>query len=300
MTRLRAVMLGLAMFLPVLSLVPLGSLWLWQHGLLLYWVAGALAATALFYALEARALPPARSKPAGAITDTIDATGTLAEVAARKAVSRLADDIEPAQIQSRADLAALAVRTIETVAREIHPGEKAPVWNFTIPEILLLTERVSARLRPMVIDSLPLGEQLTVGQALRLYEWRSAVGYAERAYDVWRLLRIVNPIAAVTNEARERITKQIVASVRDDLTKRILRVFVTEVGMAAIDLYGGRLRQTDPAVASAAAAVGAVGVGSALNSANTAGVRPKSSKAAWIWREAKKISKTAGSLYGRK
>ena len=50
-----------------------------------------------------------------------------------------------------------------------------------------------------------------------------------------------NPIAAVTQEARERITKQIVASVRDDLTKRILRVFVTEIGTAAIDLYGGRL-----------------------------------------------------------
>lgn len=292
MTRLRAVMLGLAMFLPILSLVPLGSLWLWQNGLLLYWVAGALGATALFYALEARMLPPMRSNRAGTIE--AHATGeTPAEAAARKAVARLADHVEPAQIQSRADIAALAVRTVETVAREIHPGEKTPVWNFTIPEILLLTERVSARLRPIVIDTLPLGEQLTVGQALRLYEWRSAVGYAERAYDIWRLLRIVNPVAAATQEARERITKQIVVSVRDDLTKRILRVFVTEVGMAAIDLYGGRLREPDEGAAPSPA--------KPLPLANgPAGGRPRPSRLSRIWREAKKISKTAGSLYGRK
>ena len=295
MTRLRAVMLGLALFLPVLTLVPLGSLWLWQHGLLLYWVGGALSATALFYALEARMLPPTRAKIVTGSDDTATPGALPAEAAARAAVERLAADVEPAQIQSRADIAALAVRTIETVAREIHPGEKTPVWNFTIPEMLLLTERVSARLRPMVIDTLPLGEHLTVGQALRLYEWRSTFGYAERAYDIWRLLRIANPIAAVTQEARERITKQIVASVRDDLTKRILRVFVTEVGTAAIDLYGGRLKEQHSVAASTAA-----NDGTELKIESAASVHPKASRAAWIWREAKKISKTAGSLYGRK
>ena len=296
MARLRAFMLGLALFLPVLSLVPLGSIWLWQHGLLLYWVAGALVTTVLFYVLETRLLPPARVKPP-ALVGPSGPGRTPPEVAALIAVERLGNSVDPAEIQSRADIAALAVRTIETVAREIHPSEKHPVWNFTIPEILLLTERVSARLRPIVMDTLPLGEQLTVGQALRLYEWRSAVGYAERAYDIWRLLRIVNPVAAVTQEARERITRQIVSSVRDDLTKRVLRIFVTEVGTAAIDLYGGRLRDADETFAAK------TGVGTEVapdtNNIKVV-VRPKTSRASWIWREAKKISKTAGSLYGRK
>ena len=290
MTRLRAVMLGLAMFLPVLSLVPLGSVWLWQHGLLLYWVVGALAATAAFYGLEARLLPPARTRTTDVNEGSSPIGETQKELAARKAVARLAADVEPSQLESRADIAALAVRTIETVAGELHPGEKTPVWNFTIPEILLLTEQVSARLRPLVIDTLPLGEQLTVGQALRLYEWRSAVGYAERAYDIWRILRIVNPIAAATQEARERITKQIVSSVRDDLTKRVLRLFVTEVGTAAIDLYSGRLRERDHGAASVASVGGP----------DRQDDQPKPSRLSRIWREAKKISKTAGSLYGPK
>ena len=292
MTRLRAVMLGLALFLPVLTLIPLGSLWLWQNGLLLYWVAGALVATGLFYGLESWALPAKRIKPARTLDDAIDQITTPAEAAAQTAVSRLADSVEPAQIQSRSDLMALAARTIEAVAREIHPNDKTPVWNFTIPEILLLTERVSARLRPIAVDTIPLGEQLTVGQVLRLYEWRGAVGLAEKLYDIWRLLRIINPVAAATQEARERITKQIVVSVRDDLTKRILRVFVIEVGTAAIDLYGGRLRD-EP--------MGRGNSNDIASSPDVEGERPPTpSRLARVWREAKKVTKTASNLYGRK
>lgn len=291
MTRLRAVMLGLAMFLPVLTLIPLGSLWLWQNGLLLYWVAGALVATVLFYVLESWALPAKRINPARASNDLTGDSMTPAEAAAQIAVARLADSVEPAQVQSRSDLTALAIRTIEAVAREIHPNDKTPIWNFTIPEILLLTERVSARLRPIAVDTIPLGEQLTVGQVIRLYEWRSAVGVAEKLYDIWRLLRIFNPIAAATQEARERITKHIVISVRDDLTKRILRVFVMEVGTAAIDLYGGRLRDepTGPENSKDVAI-----------SRDGGAPPPTPSRLARVWREAKKVTKTATSLYGRK
>jgi uncharacterized protein len=291
MTQLRGIMLGLAIFLPVLTLIPLGSIWLWQNGFLLYWVVGALATSGLLYAVEARALPP-RSK-ALPRSGHVDPADSPQEAAARIAVSRLADEIDPSVVQSRADLAALAVRTIEIVAHEIHPNDKTPVWNFTVPEILLLTEQVAARLRPIVVETIPLGEQLTVGQALRLYEWRSAVGVAERAYDVWRLLRIVNPIAAVTQEARERITKQIVTSVRDDLTKRVLGIFVTEIGDAAIDLYGGRLRPGEPMASDRP-------VGEGRPAADSVPAPSRPGRLSRIWREAKKVTKTAGSLYGRK
>ena len=284
MTRLRAVMLGLAMFLPLLSLVPLGSLWLWQNGFVLHWVAAALVMTGVLYSLELRALPPPRLQPK-AISPATGLGTTSRETAARVAVAQLADNIDPAKLQSRDDLLALAGRTIETVAREIHPNDKAPVWNFTIPEMLLLTERVSAQLRPIVIDTLPLGEQMTVGQALQLYEWRSAVGVVNKMYDIWRLLRLFNPAAAVTQEARERLTQHIIVSVRDDLTKRIVRRFVLEIGSAAIDLYGGRLRDlpiVDPRQP-------------------VEPVEPtKSTRWSRIWREARKISTTAARLYGRK
>jgi uncharacterized protein len=283
MIRLRAVLFGLAVLFPMLTLVPLGSLWLWQNGWLLYWVVGAFIITSLCYALASRLFPSQRIGQKQFLDRYSSLEFEDREKVAWDAVVQLGDRIDPNEIQSRNDILILAVKTIEIVAHELQPLQKDPVWNFTIPEILLLTERVSARLRPIVIETLPLGEQLTVGQALRMYEWRSAVGIAEKAYDVWRLLRIFNPIAAVTQEAREKITKQIVASVRDDLTKRVMRVFTLEVGLAAIDLYGGRIRAGEAMVPS--------------NDTAEALEVPSQIGFSRFWREAKKVTRTARGLY---
>ncbi len=293
--RLRAFLLASALLLPMLSLVPLGSFWLWERGLLLYWVAGAFVFTMLIYGLEAWALParmfkradqPARFAPSAELS--------AREAAARIAVETLADNVDPATVQSRNDLAQLAVTTIEAVANQMHPDDKTPVWNFTIPEVLLLTERVSARLRPIFVDGVPLGDTLTVGQVIRLYEWRSVVGVAEKVYDIWRLLRILNPVAAVTQEARERVTKQIVASVRDDFTKRIARIYVMEVGLGAIDLYSGRLRDLGPSRMA-----DPLGNATSVEASDGGGATTQSSRLAVGWLEAKKLARAAAHLYGR-
>ena len=294
--RLRALLLASALFLPMLTLVPLGSIWLWQNGYMLQWVGGAFAFTSLIYALEAWALParmfksgdkPARFAPAPELS--------AREAAARRAVENLAENVDPATVQSRNDLAQLAVLTIEAVAHQMHPDDKTPIWNFTIPEVLLLTERVTARLRPIFMDVVPLGDTLTVGQVIRLYEWRSVVGVAEKAYDIWRLLRILNPVAAVTQEARERVTKQIVASVRDDFTKRIVRIYVMEVGLGAIDLYSGRLRDLGPSrMADPRRET------TTVEASDAGGPSAQRSRLAAGWQEAKKFARAAAHLYGRK
>ena len=296
--RLRALLLASALFVPMLTLVPLGSIWLWQNGYMLYWVLGAFAFTSVIYAIEAWALPArffqsSDTTPAGfAPTPGLSAR----EIAARNAVEELANSIDPTTVQSRNDLGELAITTIEAVAREMHPDDQTPVWNFTIPEVLLLTERVSARLRPMFIDGVPLGDKLTVGQVIRLYEWRSVVDVAEKAYDVWRLLRILNPVAAVTQEARERVTKQIVSSVRDDFTKRLLRIYIMEVGLGAIDLYSGRLRDSwMPPLTDAETKAK-----KESDSAAVASHAAEQSRLGASWSEAKKFVRAAAHLYGRK
>lgn len=49
---LRILMFIIALALPIFSLAVLGSLWLWQHGYVLYWSIAALSATALAFAAE--------------------------------------------------------------------------------------------------------------------------------------------------------------------------------------------------------------------------------------------------------
>ena len=252
---LRGIMIFLALLLPLISLLPLGWLWLWQNGYALYWLAAAFSLSVIGYLVQAAALRRTiKQSPELEPRDDIDAMPpdpgwTAREQAAWSAVEAVAADVQPTELGDRDRALNLGLRTIETVARQIHPQDRNPLWKFTIPEALALVERVSADLRPFVIDNIPLGDQLTVGQVLKIYRWRSAIGMAERAYDIWRLVRLINPVSAAAQEAREQITKRLYANVRDQLAKQLARAYVREVGRAAIDLYGGRLRVSQAALA---------------------------------------------------
>ncbi len=243
---LRALFASAGLAIPTLSLIPLGSYWLWQHGYLLYWALGAFCSVVIFVALEWWVL-----KRSGAVPDQDpgDVAGEAAwsekETRAWQAVETFAATLQPASVFGEKALTDLAVQTIEIVARHIHPGETHPIWNFTVPEALTMAERVSRRLRPILIENVPLGDQLTVRQLIKLYEWRVAADWAERAYDIWRVVRLLNPATALANEAREQMTKRMYAGIRDEFTVRLARFYVFEVARAAIDLYSGRLRHSD-------------------------------------------------------
>ena len=46
----RAILLAVALLLPAASLIPLGSLWLWEHGYVIHWAVGTcLAVTGVYY-----------------------------------------------------------------------------------------------------------------------------------------------------------------------------------------------------------------------------------------------------------
>jgi uncharacterized protein len=242
---LRTAMVGLAIFLPALSLMPLGSLWLWQNGYLLYWVGGALVVSLSSYFLELWLVRGSHAPAAGPSPQTdAELTWTPREAAAWAEVDALAKTTDPTLLVTRAAILDLGMRTVETVARNIHPDDRDPLWRFTVPEVLTLIERVSRDLRPFVANNIPLGDQLTVGQVIKVYRWRGALDVAEKAYDLWRIVRMLNPVTAVANEAREKLSKKLYTGVRDQVAQRLVEGYVREIGRAAIDLYGGRLRVT--------------------------------------------------------
>jgi hypothetical protein len=116
---------------------------------------------------------------------------------------------------------------------------------------LAISERVSRRLGTYVEDRIPFGTRLTLAQFWAIYRWRRGIEIAEKAYDVWRLVRLVNPATAVTHEARERLSRAALQWGREQVGRHLAGAFVEEVGRAAIDLYGGRLKgSADPALSS--------------------------------------------------
>ena len=253
--RVGALLIGLV--LPTLTLVPLGSLWLWEHGYLLHWALATALLVAITFHLQRRLLrPPDAVAPTSGAGNTSPAESdadpgwTPAEQLAWTDVKKLAQQVDVDQLTSRDAVFELGTTTVRAVAKRLHPEVSEPLWQFTVPEAFALLERVSRKLGTFTTDHVPLSDRLTVAQVLALYRWRGALDIAERAYGVWRLVRLVNPLAAATHEVRERLSRQMLEMGRAHVTQRLAAAYVSEVGRAAIDLYGGRLRISDEHLAT--------------------------------------------------
>lgn len=248
LTPLRLFIVSLGLLLPTLALIPVGTIWLWERGYLIYWAVGTLACTLIAYMFQRLTLGKPyvpvsgqsdATSPPGEPADKLDTLRTQAEAR----VHALAKEAAPEAIGSWDDLLNTALQTIETVAKVYHPDRKDPMLRFTVPEALTLVEQVSGRLRPIFEGTIPLGSRLTVAQFAQIYRWRGIYDMAGRAWAIWRILRFMNPATAVTYEMRERLSKSIFQWVRETITGRLSRAYINEVGTAAVDLYSGELRR---------------------------------------------------------
>ena len=251
----RYILVATALLLPTLSLVPLGGLYLWQNGYVLWWALAALASVALVAAMQrwllagaVRTPPPKDGKsPAagdGQESGLADPTWSPAEAQAWADVKVVASRVDLEKMVDLDAVVLLGRNTVDVVARRLHPSRNDAIWQFTLPEALAISERVSRRLGRMIEAKVPFGDRMTVSQFLAIYQWRHMIDTAERVYDIWRLVRLVNPATALTNEARERLSRALFQWGREHVMRRLVEAYVEEVGRAAIDLYGGRLKIT--------------------------------------------------------
>ena len=211
---LRLALLAVALVLPTVSLVLLGSLWLWQHGYVLYWALGTCIAVTGAYLLERRLMLPL---PPAAVADLQegepgDKAWTPRQEEAWADVQAFAAKAPADRMTSRDGVLNLGLETVELVAKRLHPERDDPLLQFTVPEALALIERTSDGLRNFILATFPLGDRVTVAQLMWLYRWRSAVNLAEKGYQLWRVVRMLNPLAAATTELRERFTRQMLTS----------------------------------------------------------------------------------------
>ncbi|WP_006747796.1 GTPase family protein [Thioalkalivibrio paradoxus] len=252
--RRHRVWFGLAMLvlfvLPFLALIPLGMFWLFQQGWLLYWL-GIAALLGLAAHLLLRQLQPAEpgseAQTAAPATDSPpEPDWTPRDRAAWRSVQEVAAGAGPESITDRERMLQLARETIERVAAHYHPDDPRPIWNFTVPEALLLSERIAARLRRVTLDSVPAAHMVRVGQVVQLWEHRQlalkGARVARYLNRIWRVARTVDPLSAVLAETRDRVLRAALGEAGAWLRGRGTRIWVEEVGKAAIELYSGRLR----------------------------------------------------------
>ncbi|MFO1357838.1 GTPase family protein [Plasticicumulans sp.] len=238
----RGRLLAMALWaLPALSLLPLGVLWLWQQQVLVFWLAATAGTGLLAWGLD-RWLTARSRRLIGHAADGPDPDWPPSADAAWQQVEALAAGIDPAEwpLDDANRWLELGRRTLETVARHYHPRAEQPLWELTVPHLLLIIERASRKLGHTVVAHVPFSHQLTIGRVLALNRWRTVAG---RAWNLYRAGRMVlNPANAVLGEVWTALRDRAFGNAQQELQGWLLREYVLETGRYAIELYSGRLR----------------------------------------------------------
>ena len=242
----REALLVLLFALPSLSLAAFGVAWLRERGALLPWLGGLLAVTLAAVALgrlwrtpRRRFAPRLADREAGA-----------AEHAARARIAELAAAATGGDLENVDRAGALALKVVEAVAEAYHPGAARAAMRFTVPEGLLLAERLSARLRRTLIEEVPALRDVRLSFAFGLHETIEPV---QKLWQGYRALRfLMNPLGAAMAEARSLVIDHVGSPMMRAALDHAAAVLVAEIGEAAILLYSGRLAQDAGEIAAAA------------------------------------------------
>lgn len=252
----REALLVVLLVIPWLVLLPLGVLWLWTNGGVLWWLLGTavlgIAAFGLRRAiLRASKLATEPAPPHRAAQD--DAAWALVE--SRVSGTEPFDFGEPKKIGE-------ALENLVTALAGHYKGETPEAtYDVTLPELLLLAERSAKTARAAALANVPGVRALKFGHLLWLNRQVSAHGPAlaqvfDKAEWAWRLFRFVkDPASGLAGEIGRYLLGGSYGVISLRLRAALTALLLRETGRAAIELYSGRLKLTAEEIAAADRAV---------------------------------------------
>lgn len=145
------------------------------------------------------------------------------------------------------DLRRLALDLVEQAAQRLSAGQKGAL-DFSIPEALLLADRVMIRLRRNLHDMVPFSDRVSLKTILWIWENKAWVQRgATVAGWAWRAKRLfANPPVAIMQEIQGAVTSGADGGeMRNFSVAMVQQIILEEVARAAVDLHAGYLRFTD-------------------------------------------------------
>lgn len=239
----------LAVFLaPWLTLVALGIYWLFETGHILPWLWMALALTTLawmgFRRLKATKMSPYPKLP---VFQPNQAMSPAAEAAWAK-VEKMAEALEStkASLSETSVLLPLARQIIIEVAKRFQPDKDDAELVVSLPDVLLIVERVSRDMRELLIEQVPASHLITVKDGLMLWQWKQKLAKLGIIASIGQLL--ASPVGGALYELRMVFFKRVIRYPLAELDRWLLQNLVRKIGFYAIQLYGGELKTDDDAV----------------------------------------------------
>jgi len=252
-------LLALLVTLPWLSLLVLGIVWLWQGGRVWIWALAAaalgLVSWPLWHAVQRRSKEEARI----ALGDLAEPSRDwkAAERDAWSLVLSIADDTAPLNFLEIDPLIAVTRQTIEAVARRFHADADDAWARFSLPEALLLAERLCRDVRREALRRIPGVRGVKLSHVLWLQSQSERYGAVARlgwrlGYGLWRVVRAaINPVQAIGQEVSGMALDRAAGVLSLRARSYATRLLVLEIGRAAIDLYSGRLKLSDDEIRAA-------------------------------------------------
>lgn len=248
----REALLVAMLVLPWLVLLPLGVMWLWANGAVLWWfLATALLGLAAFGLRRAilRAAKPRTATGPAHFAPQDEAAWALLESKLR--------ETEPFDFAEPKRIGAALEELVTDLARHYNGESPEATYDVTLPELLLLAERAAHTARAAALSNVPGVRALKFGHLLwlnrQISEHGAAIGQVfDKAEWAWRLFRFVkDPASGAVGEIGRYLLggsySVLSLRIRTALTTLLLR----ETGRAAIELYSGRLKLTAAEIAAA-------------------------------------------------
>ena len=251
--------LSLAVALPWLCLAALGAVWLWQSGHVRVFAIAAGVLGLLTWPLSRFVRRRANEEARLALGDLAEPSRSwnIVEREAWAGVLAIADAAAPFTFTETEPLVASARDIVEAVARRFHPQAHTAWAQFSLPEFLLLAERLCRDVRRESLHHIPGVRAIRLSHLLWVRRQNERYGALARTgwrmgYGLWRMARgALNPLQAVGQETSGVFMEKTARVLSYRLRAHATRLLILEIGRAAIELYAGRLALSDEEVRTA-------------------------------------------------
>ncbi|MCT4371732.1 50S ribosome-binding GTPase [Yangia mangrovi] len=239
-----------ALALPFVAAMLAGFAWMIEHGWLIEFIVGSISLGGLVALIRLLRLWM-RGRAAGAaprpdqLHARVDPAWGEREIGAFEAAQVYIEERTASPLPWE-DLQPIAQEVVQRVAAASGKGDKG-VLDFTVPEALLLIDRVAVRLRSDIRDKVPFSDSISVGTLLWLWQRRDVAWKVKKhGWNAWRVIRAVKSLpTAVLREIEGVIAEGHSSFVTSEGTAILQALLLEEVAAAAVELYSGRLRFSD-------------------------------------------------------
>ena len=233
--------MGGIFLLPFLGFIGLGGYWLWEHHWF-YQAVGILSANSvLIYTLIRHRSQKfkAEQRPFNSIQANPNWTddGKLAFEALATVTERWKNETDLLTNSTKA--LRLTNEILTTVAQHFHANSKYPLLEFPLPYLLKLITLVCNDIQNEVLNKIPASHAITIGDFLRANAMVDNVKSVKPLWDVGRLL--FDWSGVVFSKARGLLIDKGINYVTDEISQRLVSVYVNKLGYYAIQLYSGQI-----------------------------------------------------------